>query len=145
MKSKILLITLSVITGLCAYAQCTYTSNHIKHMRECAPYSEEYTTSIPTGNETTPILKLKSKETVVGWNNEKCEVTTEVYSFDMDKNILTAKCSFSKPQLEFILTKMDTINDTNNPNDKKELTDKIASYMNNPDICTVKNLLKEPD
>ncbi len=142
---KILLFTGLLLAGLGAFAQeqYTYSPAYISHLKACSVYSEDYTTNIPTGDENSPVLKVKSTEQVLGYVNGKCYTKSTVYSLDLEKEILTIKCGLTKNQLSYIVRKMNAVNLQTSKDAKKALQDQLTKIIEDKDVCRVKNYLEE--
>ena len=142
---KILLLTglLFMCLGAFAHEQYTYSPTYISHLKACSIYSEDYTTSIPTGDENTPVLKVKSTEEVLGYMNGKCYTKSTVYSYDLDKVIMSIKCGLTSKQLDYIIVKMREVNAQTSKDAKKALQDQLTKIIEDRDVCRVKNYLEE--
>ena len=142
---KILLLTglLFMCLGAFAQEQYTYSPAYISHLKACSIYSEDYTTSIPTGDENTPVLKVKSTEEVLGYMNGKCYTKSTVYSYDLDKVIMSIKCGLTSKQLDYIIVKMREVNAQTSKDAKKALQDQLTKIIEDRDVCRVKNYLEE--
>jgi len=142
---KILLLTglLFMCLGAFAQEQYTYSPTYISHLKACSIYSEDYTTSIPTGDENTPVLKVKSTEEVLGYMNGKCYTKSTVYSYDLDKVIMSIKCGLTSKQLDYIIVKMREVNAQTSKDAKKALQDQLTKIIEDRDVCRVKNYLEE--
>ena len=142
---KILLLTglLFMCLGAFAQEQYTYSPAYISHLKACSIYSEDYTTSIPTGDENSPVLKVKSTEEVLGYMNGKCYTKSTVYSYDLDKVIMSIKCGLTSKQLDYIIVKMREVNAQTSKDAKKALQDQLTKIIEDRDVCRVKNYLEE--
>lgn len=146
---KKLLITL---TGLLLVAtdvfalnqeQYTYTPAYINHLKACSKYTDEYTTNIGTGDENSPYLKVKSTEEILGYLNGKCYTKSTVYSYDLGIIILSIKCGLTKKQILEITNKMNKVNKESSSEMKKKLQDDLMLLIGDPNVCRVKNYLKD--
>lgn len=142
---KLLILTGLLFAGLMVSAQeqYTYSPAYISHLKACSVYSEDYTTNIPTGDENSPVLKIKSTEEILGFVNTKCYTKSTVYSYDIDKVILSIKCGLSRNQLAYIVRKMGEVNSQTTPEAKKALQDQLTKIIEDKDVCRVKNYLEE--
>ena len=129
--------------GAFAQEQYTYSPAYISHLKACSIYSEDYTTSIPTGDENSPVLKVKSTEEVLGYMNGKCYTKSTVYSYDLDKVIMSIKCGLTSKQLDYIIVKMREVNAQTSKDAKKALQDQLTKIIEDRDVCRVKNYLEE--
>ena len=81
-KFLIFSILVAGISNVLAQENYTYSPAYISHMRNCSPYTDEYTVDIPTDDSISPYLKVKSTEEIVGWLNGNCITKSTVYSLD---------------------------------------------------------------
>lgn len=145
---KKIIITLGLLLGvsnLSVYAQkeYTYTPNYIQHLKICSKYTDEYITNIPTGDQSSPYLKVKSTEEILGYINGKCYTKSEIYSYDLDKVIMTIKCGMTKNQLTEAVKKMQLVNSEQSDEAKRELQKDLTKLIEDRDTCRVKNYLEE--
>ncbi|MBO6256997.1 hypothetical protein J6N69_03050 [bacterium] len=145
---KIIILAGLLLAGVGAIAQTpqvTYTPEYIKHLKNCVAYTDEYSTSIPTEDVNSPYLKVKSTEEVLGYLNGKCYTKSTVYSYDLDKVILTIKCGLTRKQLADVVQKMYAVNRESNKENKKILQDKLTKIIENNEICRVRNYLNDEE
>ncbi len=143
---KLLILAGLLFAGAGVFAQTqqlTYTPEYIKHLKNCNAYSEEYSTTIPTNDVNSPYLKVKSTEEVLGYLNGKCYTKSTVYSYDLDKVILTIKCGVTRAQLADVVQKMYAVNRETSKEAKQVLQDQLTKIIENKDICRVRNYLEE--
>ncbi len=142
---KILILSGLLFAGLGVFAQekFTYSPAYISHLKACSIYSEDYSTEIPTGDENSPVLKVKSTEEILGYINGKCYTKSTVYSYDLDKVILSIKCGLTRNQTAYIVRKMNDVNQQTTPEAKKALQDQLTKIIEDKDVCRVKNYLEE--
>ncbi len=143
---KILILAGLLFAGSVVFAQgqqFTYTPEYIRYLKNCIAYSEEYSTTIETGDANSPYLKVKSTEEVLGYVNGKCYTKSTVYSYDLDKVILTVKCGVTKEQLADIVQKMYAVNRETSKEAKQILQDQLTKIIENKNICRVRNYLDE--
>ncbi len=143
MKKFILAGLLLIGTGAFADNQYTYTPSYISHLKACSIYSEDYSTEIPTNDVNTPSLKVKSTEEVLGFINGKCYTKSTVYSYDLDKTIMTIKCGLTRTQLAYITKKMNEVNMQSSKESKKELQDQLTKIIEDKNACRVKNYMEQ--
>ena len=141
---KIVILCGLLLAGLGVFAQTqnTYSPEYIKNLKLCREYSEDYTTTIQTGDVNSPELKVKSTESVLGNMNGKCYTKSTVYSYDLDKIILSIKCGLTRNQLDYIVRKMNDVNAQTTPEAKKALQDQLTKIIEDKDVCRVKNYLE---
>lgn len=137
------LIALSSSIFAQAQEQYTYTPEYIRHLKNCMAYSDEYQTSIPTGDENSPYLKVKSTEEILGYMNGKCYTRSTIYSYDLDKTILKIKCGLTRAQVADATKKMMKVNMESSPQARKELQKDLTNLIENKDSCNIKNYLDE--
>ncbi|MBO6180821.1 hypothetical protein J6O86_03955 [bacterium] len=142
-KIFILVGLLSAGIGAFAENQYTYTPSYISHLKACSVYSEDYSTEIPTNDVNTPSLKVKSTEEILGYLNAKCYTKSTVYSYDLDKVIMTIKCGLNKNQRAYVARKMNEVNMQNSKEAKKALQDELTKIIEDKNVCRVKNYLEE--
>lgn len=142
---KILILCGLLLAGLGVFAQTqnTYSPEYIKNLKLCREYSEDYTTTIQTGDVNSPELKVKSTESVLGNMNGKCYTKSSVYSYDLDKTILTVKCGLTRSQLDFIVKKMNEVNAESSKDSKRIIQAELTKIIEDKKICRVKNYLEE--
>ena len=76
------------VTGICIASEgIFYSETYINKFAECLPHTESYDTDIPTQDENTPIIHLKSTETIIGMQAGKCATKSQVYSEDLNKTL----------------------------------------------------------
>jgi len=144
MKKILLLMGLLFVSlGTFAQEQYTYSPTYINHLKACSVYSEDYSTSIPTGDENSPVLKVKSTEEVLGFINGKCYTKSTVYSYDLNKDILSIKCGLTRNQLAYIVKKMNDVNQQTTKEAKKALQDQLIKIIEDKEVCRVKNYLEQ--
>lgn len=124
-------------------SEYTYTPLYIQHLKACSAYTDEYTTSVSTGDENSPYLKLKSTEEILGLINGKCYTKSTIYSYDLDKIIMTIKCGLSKVQQEEMITLLQKVNKEKSIKAKKKLQDGLVKFIEDNSTCRVKNYLEE--
>lgn len=142
---KLLILSGLLLAGLmaCAQEKYTYSPTYINHLKACSVYSEDYSANIPTGDENSPVLKVKSTEEVLGYINGKCYTKSTVYSYDLDKVIMSIKCGLTRNQVAYIVRKMNDVNAQTSKEAKKELQDQLTKIIEDKDVCRVKNYLEE--
>lgn len=144
MKKMLLLIGILLAgIGASAQEQYTYSPNYINRLKACSVYSEDYTANIPTGDENSPVLKIKSTEEILGFMNGKCYTKSIVYSYDLDKVILSIKCGLTRNQTAYIVQKMADVNKQTSKEEKKALQDQLTKIIEDKSVCHVKNYLEE--
>lgn len=145
MKKVIIILGLLLgTTNLLANAQeYTYTPDYIRHLKTCGKYSEEYITNIPTGDQNSPYLKVKSTEEILGYINGKCYTKSEIYSYDLDKIIMTIKCGLTRTQIAESAKKMQLVNMEQSDEAKKELQKDLTKIIEDRNSCRVKNYLED--
>lgn len=144
MMKKLLILTGMVLSISCVFAQdeYTYSPAYIQHLKNCSPYTDEYIANIPTEDETSPYLKMKSTEQIIGWLNGKCITKSTVYSLDINQKVMVIKCGYSKEQLASVLDKMKTVNKDGSPEAKQILSDELTKIIEDGSSCKVKNYLE---
>lgn len=142
---KILIICGLLLAGGSVFAQVqnTYSPEYIKNLKFCKQYSEDYTTTIQTGDVNSPELKVKSTESVLGDMNGKCYTKSTVYSYDLDKVILSIKCGLTRVQHAVVVKKMNEVNAASSPETKRALQAELTKIIEDKNICRVKNYLEE--
>lgn len=142
---KILISIGLLLAGLGVFAQekYTYSPTYIGHLKACSTYSEDYTTNIPTGDENSPVLKVKSTEEILGFINGKCYTKSTVYSYDLDKVILSIKCGIPRNQLAYMVKQMNDVNMQTSKEAKKALQAELTKIIEDKSVCKVKNYLEE--
>lgn len=142
---KKLLLTSAIIicaAGFTAANGGTYTPEYITHLKNCSVHTEKYNAEIPTDDPNTPVIHLKSTETILGWREGKCLTESKVFSVDMNQDIISTKCAFSEKQLESIVKKMETAQKSGKADDKKELQEEMTKLVQDTSTCQINNLLK---
>ena len=81
----------------------------------------------------------------MGYLNGKCYTKSTVYSYDLDKVILTIKCGLTRKQLADVVQKMYAVNRESNKENKKILQDKLTKIIENNEICRVRNYLNDEE
>lgn len=127
----------SVIAGA-----LTYSNTYIEHLRDCSVHIEKYNATIPSDDNSTPELHIKSTESVLGWQNGKCMTKSVVYSEEMKQDILTTQCAFTEKQIDSIVKKVEAAQ-SGNIKDKQALQDELTQYVQDSTICKVENLIKQ--
>lgn len=142
---KIIILGCLLIVGISAFAQeqYTYSPSYIGNLKICREYSEDYSTTIQTGDANSPELRVKSTEKVLGFINGKCYTKSTVYSYDLEKTILSIKCGLTREQLAFVVKKMNAVNAEPSKETKRALQDELTKIIENKSICRVKNYLEE--
>lgn len=147
MKKLLITLTGLLLVATSTFAldseQYTYTPEYIHHLKYCNKYTDEYNTSISTGDVNSPYLKVKSTEEILGYINAKCYTKSTVYSYDLEKTILSIKCGLTKKQIDKITKKMTQINLESSREARKKLQDDLMLFIGDPAICRVKNYLTE--
>ncbi len=141
---KLLLTTFAIlgITGIAYAIETEYSSNYIHRFEVCGAYSESNQSQIPTGDKTMPVLHLKTTNSIVGIRGGKCATKVNVYARELQGNIITINCRFTKEQRMDLIKKMESA--ATNPVAEQQLKEKLTNYIKNrPDVCTYKNLLEE--
>lgn len=133
----ILIISSSIVTA----SAVTYSDEYLNHLKTCSIHVEKYSAEIPTNDPNTPVLHLKSTESINGWKNGKCITKSLVYSEDMKQNILSTQCAFSEAQINSIIKKIETAQ-KGNAKDKQALQQELTKYVQDNSICKVENLIK---
>lgn len=130
-----------VTTGVCIATEgIFYSDTYINKFASCLPYSESYTSNIPTQDPNLPIIHIKSTETIVGIQSGKCTTKSQVYSEDLKQDIATVNCKFTSEQRTMLSEKMKKAK--TDPQVAQELQNIVTDYIQNrPEICTMKNLL----
>lgn len=142
MKKILLISGLLILTaGIVSASTGTYTDEYLKHLKTCTVHIEKYSAEVPTQDPNTPVLHLKSTETISGWKDGKCITKSLVYSEDLKKNILATNCAFTEKQLETIIKKSEKAQH-GTPEDKLALNEELTKYVQDNSICTVENLIK---
>lgn len=147
MKKFLIVLTVFLLISTNAFAedkaQNTYTPAYINHLKACSIYTEEYNTSIATGDKNSPYLKVKSTEEILGYVNSKCYTKSTVYSYDLEKNILTIKCGLTRAQIGEITDKMTRVNMESSKDAKRSLQNELMEFIGNGNVCRVKKYLNE--
>lgn len=101
---KLLLTTAVVIctAGFTAANGGTYTPEYITHLKNCSVHTEKYNAEIPTDDPNTPVIHLKSTETILGWREGKCLTESKVFSVDMNQDIISTNVHFQKINLNLL-------------------------------------------
>ena len=138
---KFLVILASVITASCVYAggDYIYSPDYIQHLKNCSPYTDEYTADVKTDDEKSPYLKIKSTEEIKGWVNGKCITKNTVYSVDLERKIMVIKCSLSKSQIESLREKMKAVNSQGTTESKQIFSDEMVRIIEDDSTCKVKS------
>lgn len=144
---KKILLTIAIISTTACFAiaqnDTNYTQKYIDNFKSCTPYTETYNMAIQTQDPNTPILHLRSKETIIGKQNGKCATESSVFNQELNREIMIVNCNFTQEQLNSMASKMEKA--TSDPEIKKQLQEEITNYIqNDPNTCQVKNLLEEP-
>lgn len=142
-KVLVLLGLMAGITGTFAYENYTYAPEYISHLKNCSPYTDEYTVDVPTADANSPYLKLKSKEEITGWLNGKCMTKSTVFSLDLNEKIMVIKCGLSKEQLKSLMDKMKAVNSDSGIEARQVLSDEMVKIIEDGSTCKVKNYLNE--
>lgn len=146
MKKFLSILTVSIMLGFsCVLAQGenTYSPAYIQHLKNCSAYTDEYTANIPTQDENSPYLKVKSTEQILGWINGKCVIKSTVHSVDLDQKIMVIKCNLSREQLISMMDKMKTVNSAGSLESKQAFSDEMVRIIEDGTTCRVKNYLTE--
>ncbi len=142
---KILLSTgvIIAVTGAGIAAEGVfYSDTYINKFASCIPYSESYETDVPTQDVNSPVLHLKSTETILGLKAGKCATKSQVYSKDLQKDIVTVNCTFSNEQRTLLSQKMKKAKI--DPQAAQDFQNTVTDYVQNrPEVCTMKNLLAD--
>lgn len=131
------------VTGICIASEgIFYSDTYINKFANCLPYSESYDIDIPTQDVNSPVVHMKSTETIVGVQAGKCATKSQVYSKDLKQDIITVNCTFTNEQRLALVEKMKKAKtDTQAAQDFQNT---VADYVQNrPEICTIKNLLAD--
>lgn len=140
---KILLSTALIlsIAGVCTASQGVfYSDTYINKFATCSPHSESYETDVPTQDVNSPVLHLKSTETIIGLKAGKCATKSQVYSKDLQKDIVIVNCTFSNEQRTLLSQKMKKAKIDSQA--AQDFQNTVADYVQNrPEVCTMKNLL----
>ncbi len=142
---KILIIAGLMLFGINAIAsntEYTYSPTYIQHLKTCAKYTDEYTTAIQTGDETSPVLNIKSTEEILGWLNTKCITKSTTFSIDLGENILVTKCALSRAQVNSLVQKMKDVNQLGTKEARKALQDEMTKMIEDEKTCKIKNYLE---
>lgn len=143
---KKLLITTGIILSMsCVFAQSEYIYSpaYIQHLKNCSPYTDEYVSNIPTDDEISPYLNMKSTEQIIGWLNGKCVTKSTVFSLDLNQKVMVIKCGFSKEQLASLMEKMKNVNKDGSLESKQILSDEMTKIIEDSSSCKVKNYLEQ--
>ena len=142
---KILLSTgfFIAISGISIAAEgIFYSDTYINKFAACSPYSESYTSNIPSQDPNSPTLHLKSTETIVGIQAGKCATKSQVYSEDLKQDIVTVNCTFTNEQRMALVDKMKKAKTDSQA--AQDFQNTVTDYVKNrPEICTMKNLLAD--
>lgn len=142
MKKYILVLGAIIISASIVTASAlTYTEEYLNHLKDCSIHVEKYSAEIPTNDPSTPVLHLKSTESINGWQNGKCITKSLVYSEDMKQNILSTKCEFSENQISSIVKKIEDAKNGSNK-EKQALQQELTKYIQDSNVCKVENLIK---
>lgn len=141
---KLLILTGIILSISCVFAQdeYTYSPAYIQHLKNCSSYTDEYIANVPTEDETSPYLKIKSTEQITGWLNGKCITKSTVYSLDLNQKIMVIKCGYSKEQLASVIEKMKEVNKEGTTEAKQILSDEMVKIIEDGSSCRVKNYLE---
>ncbi len=142
---KKIIISAGIILGasvVFAQGNFTYAPEYIQHLKNCSPYTDEYTAQIKTEDENSPYLNIKSTEQIIGWVNGKCVTKSTVYSLDIDDKIMVIKCSLSKDQLASMMQKMKSVNKENSTEARQILSDEMVRIIEDSQTCKVQNYLQ---
>lgn len=143
---KILIIAGLLLLGINAFASdnndYTYSPSYIQHLKACAKYTDEYTTAIPTDDENSPSLNIKSTEEISGWLNSKCYTKSTTYSIDLGQDILVTKCALTRTQLNSLVQKMIDVNKLGTKEARKALQDLMTKMIEDEKTCKIKNYLE---
>ena len=142
-KFLVFSILIAGISGVFAQENYTYSPAYLSHLKNCSHYIDEYTVDIPTGDSTSPYLKVKSQEEITGWLNNKCITKSTVTSLDLNEKIMVIKCGLSKDQLKSIMDKMKAVNSTGSTDARQVLSDEMVKIIEDGTTCKVKNYLAE--
>jgi hypothetical protein len=142
-KFSILAGIIAGIAGAFAQGEYTYSPAYIQHLKNCSHYTDEYSVELPTGDETSPYLKIKSIEEILGRLNGKCITKSTIYSIDLNNKIMVIKCWLSKEQVNSIMDKMKAVNNSGDINSRKILSDEMEHIIEDGTTCKVKNYLNE--
>ena len=142
---KLLVLAGIILSISCVFArdEYTYSPAYIQHLKNCSPYTDEYVANVPTGDETSPYLKMKSTEQIIGWLNGKCITKSTIVNLDLDQKVMVIKCGYSKEQLNSIIEKMKTVNKDASEEAKQILSDEMVKIIEDGSSCKVKNYLEE--
>ena len=131
------------ISEVFANSSYTYSPAYISHLKNCSPYTDEFTVDIPTGDSTSPYLKVKSSEQIIGWLDGKCVTKNTIHSLDLNNTIMTIKCNLSKEQVSSIMEKMKSVNAEGSVEAKQILSDEMVRIIEDGLTCKVKKYLSE--
>ena len=141
LKKFFVIMSILVVANATIAASGIFTADYIKHLEKCEVHIEKYDAEIPSSNDVEGPIHLKTTETILGWKNGKCLTKSVVYSKDLKKDILTSNCSFSQPQLDIIVKKMQQTKSKDTKVSQKAQSE-IAKYINENSICVTKNLVQ---
>lgn len=141
MKKILLTSGLLLVSASIVMAAGTYSDAYLTHLKDCSVHIEKYNAEIPTDDPATPVLHLKSTESIAGWQNGKCITKSIVYSEEMKQDILSTQCAFSEKQLASIIEKVESAQ-KGNAKDKQALQDELTKYVQDSSVCKVENLIK---
>ena len=130
-------------TVVSAQEQYTYTPAYIRHLKVCNKYTDEYITNIPTGDQNSPYLKVKSTEEILGYLNSKCYTRSEIYSYDLDKVIMTIKCGMTRNQVAEAVKKMHQVNMEQSEEARRALQKELTKMIEDKETCKVNNYLDD--
>ncbi len=129
-------VVVAALAGICYAAAVGYSDKYIASLKSCTPYSETY-----DGEVQMPDAKynFSSKETIVGKQNGKCVITSEVFVKELHKNTFISTCAFTNEQAQQLAAMM--VDARTNAQARQILVDTLSDYIDEGKVCQVKNLL----
>ena len=122
MKKYLILSILSVFCVSCAFAKDISSNKFINALSGCSSYSE-------SGTVNTEGMNVNSQKRILGMREGKC-VYEEKVAFA--ENNLTITCSFTKAQLDEIVSVMNAYNIVQAYSNEKPDTSSYSAVENNP-------------